>query len=311
METIEITNFTDLPFGENINQAAAIAPVENGIEYEILSDDNALEYVDYLNLTKAIEILAEFFDVNAVAIAKENKLCAVALGSSIETAFEKLIDCDPLSVIGSTIGFSKELTLDVTKQIIAMKVRNVIATKISKEAQEYLTNNSEINIIQVKSPLQELLGFNAKDIKVTPFGYLTQYPNDSKLTKSTFKVAGNTKPSQQQAEDAIFAWKIAKYSQSKCAVIAKDLSTKAIVQGRTNLAEAVEYAMDLACENSKDAVLAVDGVIENEEVINAAIQGRIGLIIEANDGANSDKIAKLADKYEISLIKTGLRNNKY
>ncbi len=69
--------------------------------------------------------------------------------------------------------------------------------------------------------------------------------------------------------------------------------------------------MDLACENSKEAVLALDGVIENEEVINAAIQGRIGLIIEAGDGANSTKIAKLADKYNISLITTGIRNNRY
>lgn len=311
MESIEISNFTDLPFGENINQSAGIAPVENGIEYEILNDNNSLEYVDYINLTKTVEILAEFFDVNATAVAKEGKLCAVALGSSDETAFEKIIDCDPLSIIGSTIGFSKELTLNVAKQINLMKIRNIIATKFSKETVDYLQNNGDINIIRVKSPLQELLGFNAKDIKVTPFGYLVQEQNDSKLTKSTFKVAGKTKPTQQQAEDSIFAWKIAKYSQSRCAVIAKDLSTKSIVQGGTNLAQVVEGAMDLACENSKDAVLAVDGTIENEEVINAAIQGRIGLIIEAHDGINSDKILKLADKYEITLIKTGLRNNKY
>ena len=74
---------------------------------------------------------------------------------------------------------------------------------------------------------------------------------------------------------------------------------------------AAEKAMDLACENSKDAVLAVDGVIENEEVINAAIQGRIGLIIEAGDSKNSDKILKLAEKYNIVVIHTGIRNYKY
>ena len=192
-----------------------------------------------------------------------------------------------------------------------MKIRNIIATKYSKDTIEYLLNDTEMNTVQLESPLQEVLGFNTKDIKVTPFGYLMQDQNDSKLTKTSFKVAGKTKPTQQQAEDAIFAWKIAKYSQSRCAVITKDLSTKAIIQGRTNLAEAVENAMDIACENSKEAVLAIDGVIENEEVINAAIQGRIGLIIESNDGIYSDKITKLADKYEISLIKTGIRNNRY
>ena len=69
--------------------------------------------------------------------------------------------------------------------------------------------------------------------------------------------------------------------------------------------------MDIACENSKDAVLAVDGVIEQTEVINAAIQGRIGLIIEAGDSEDSQRIIELADKYNISVIHTGIRNYRY
>lgn len=311
MNNIEINEFKELPFGENITQAAAISPVENGIEYEILSDNEALEYIDYLNLSKVLEILAEFFDVNASAIAKENQICAAALGSSAMKAFEKVIDCDPLSLADGTIGFSKEVTEEIAKQVTAMKVRNLIAVQFEKSALDYLAKNSEINVIQIKSPLQEVLGFNTQDVKLTPFGYLIQEQNQSKLTKSSFKVAGKTKPTQQLAEDAIFAWKISKYAKSKSAVIAKDLAVKAIVQGRTNNIDVAEAAMDLACENSKDAVLALDGVVENEEVINAAIQGRIGLIIEAGDGANSAKIAKLADKYNISLITTGIRNNRY
>ena len=311
MENIEICNLNELSYGENVTQSAALAPIENGIEYEILTDNKALEYVDYLNLTRVVEILAEFFDVNAVAIARENQLCAAALGSSIDDAYEKILECDPISISGSTVGFSKVVTLEIAKQLKMMKVRNITAPKISQDALDYLVQNSDINVIQIKSPLQELLGFNHKDIKVTPFGCLIQEQNLSKLTKASFKVAGKTKPTQQQAEDAIFAWKIAKYLKSKSAVIAKDLSTKAIVQGKPNGAEAAEQVMDAACENSKEAVLAIDGVIEHVETVHAAIQGRIGLIIEAGDGANSDKIAKLADKYEISLIATGIRNNRY
>ena len=98
MEAIEIKDFRELPFGANVSQNAAIAPVENGLDYEILNENNVLEYIDYLNLTKVVEILAEFFDVNATAIAKESHLCSVALGSSIENAFEKIIDCDPTVV---------------------------------------------------------------------------------------------------------------------------------------------------------------------------------------------------------------------
>ncbi|MBR1460973.1 hypothetical protein IJ596_05015, partial [bacterium] len=105
------------------------------------------------------------------------------------------------------------------------------------------------------------------------------------------------KPTQEQAEDGIFAWKVSKHLTSQSAVIAKDLSTKAIIQGKSSSAAATEEAMDYACEYSKDAVLVVDSVIENTETVNAAIQGRIGLIIESGDGKNSSSIVKLADKY--------------
>ena len=311
METIEINNLCDLAYGENLEQRAYIGQIEGGIEYEILSDNKDLEYIDFLNLTRALEILGEFFDVNTVSVAKNNQLCSVALGCSLEDAYNKILECDPLSITQSTIGFTKEITQEIAKQLKAMNIRNVIAPKYTKEALNYLTEFSTVNVIQITSPIQELLGFNAKDIKVTPFGYFVQDQNQNKLTKSNFKIAGKTKPTQQQAEDAIFAWKIAKYAKTNSAVIVKDLSTKAIVQGQTNLITCTEQAMDIACENSKDAVLAIDGVIENEEIINTAIQGRIGLIIEAGNGINSEKIAKLADKYEISTIHTGIRNYRY
>lgn len=41
------------------------------------------------------------------------------------------------------------------------------------------------------------------DIKITPFGALVQEQNNSKLSKESFKVVTKTKPTQQQAEDAI------------------------------------------------------------------------------------------------------------
>lgn len=99
METIEINNFTDLPFGENIHQTAAIAKIDEEIDYEILSENKNLEYIDFLNLTEAVKILGEFFDVNTAVITKESYICSVALGSSIETAYEKAIDCDPLAIL--------------------------------------------------------------------------------------------------------------------------------------------------------------------------------------------------------------------
>ena len=310
METIEINNFTDLNSGANSYQSASISKFEGCLEYEILSRNKDLEYIDYLNLSAAVKVLGEFFDVNAAVITKESLICSAALGANGDTALEKAIDCDPISISGGTVGFSNEVSFEAAKLLSVLKIKNIIAPKFSKDAFSYLLDTN-INIIKLDTPLHELLGFDAKDIKVTPFGILVQEQNNSKLSKETFNVVSKTKPTQQQAEDGIFGWKISKHLTSKSAIIAKDLSTKAIIQGKTNGAAATESAMDLACENSKDAVLIVDGVIDNNEIINAAAQGRIGLIIEAGDGENSSKILKLADKYELSMIHTKIRNNKY
>lgn len=311
MERIEITKFNDLPFGANTHQSAAIAEIEDQIDYEILSENKELEYIDFINLTEAIKILAEFFDVNASVITKESFICSVALGSSEEIAYEKAIDCDPTAIYEGTIGFSKTVTNAIAKKLKAMKIKNVIAPRFDDEALTTLQKNNEINIIKINTPLQELLGFSTKDIKITPFGALIQDQNQSKLTKESFKVVSKTKPNQQQAEDAIFAWKVSKHLKSKSAVIAKDLATKAIVQSKSNGIVPAELAMDYACESSKDAVMAIDGAIEDIETINAAIQGRIGLIIEAGNSHKSAEICKLADKYELSMIATNIRNIKY
>ena len=310
METIEIRNFSNLPSGANTSQTAYISNFEGAVEYEILSRNKELEYIDFLNLSSAVLVLAEFFDVNAVTISKESLLCSAALGATEDEALEKAIDCDPISIKQATVGFTKEVSFDAAKLLASMDIKNIIAPKYSKDAFSYLLDTN-INIIKLDTPLHELLKFEAKDIKVTPFGILIQDQNNNKLTKDAFNVVTKTKPTQQQAEDGVFGWKISKHLTSKSALVAKNLSTKAIIQGKTNETVAVENAMDVACENSKDAVLVLDGAIENIGAVNAAIQGRIGLIIESGDSSVTPKIIKHADKYEISMIQTKIRNNKY
>lgn len=310
MNTIEISDFKDLECGANTHQSASIGKTHEVIDYEILSREKELSYLDYINLTTALRVCSEFFDVNCIVTVKENTICSVALSATTDDAYIKAIDCNPESIPGSTVASSKEVTLETAKQMSAMNVKNIISPSFSKDAFSYLLD-SDIKIICIKTPLHEIQGFSTPDIKMTPFGALVQEQNNIKLSKDSFSVVTQAKPSQQQAEDAIFAWKVSKHLKSKSALIVKDLATKAIIQNSISELNAIESVMDTACETSKDSVLAYDGAIECKESINTAIQGRIGVIIEAGDSKNSQEILKYADKYGISMIFTKIRNNKY
>ena len=120
-----------------------------------------------------------------------------------------------------------------------------------------------------------------------------------------FKVVSKQKPTVEQVEDAVFAWKVAKYVSSQSIVIAKDLKTTAISQGLKTAS--VEFALDYSCDMSKDAILASDMPLTVHD-INVASQGRIGLIIVSS--ADKDVINQV-DKYGIGLITTGITNILY
>ena len=136
----------------------------------------------------------------------------------------------------------------------------------------------------------------------TPLGTLIQTPNLSELDKDTFKVVSKIKPTVEQIEDAVFAWKIAKHAKSQAIVIAKDLKTSAISQGLQG--SFVEYALNYSCEMAKESVMASDMPLTVHD-INAAVQNRIGLIIVPTA---SKEVIETVDKYNVALIITGITN---
>ena len=179
----------------------------------------------------------------------------------------------------------------------------IVAPSFTKNAVEYLERKG-ITYITIKTPLKDYKKYISNEIKVTPLGTFTQTPNLSELDKDLFKVVSKTKPTVEQIEDAVFAWKVAKHIDSQSIVVVKDLKTTAIAQGLHSAS--IEFAMDYSCDLSKDAILASDMPITNCDV-DIAAQGRIGLMILPT--ATKDIIDKV-DKYQIGLITTGFTNIK-
>lgn len=312
MEKSEFKSFNfekikDLPYGENPHQKAAIYKNDTMVEYQVINNKE-LTFNNILNITEAVNVVSEFYDVNCVAMVRHNKPCAVALGQTIYDAYTKAFDCDPISSFYGVAGFSKTVDAEVVKHLNSMSVEVVIAPDYTPEAIELFKDNCAIKLVQLITPLKEYRKLTSEEIMITPFGTLVQNSNNSELNKDTFKVVTKTKPTAEQIEDSIFAWKVVKHAKTNSVVIAKDFKTTAISQGNTNSAAAVENALNYACDGSKEAILASDSVLLSEDCIYAAIQGRISLIIQPGGIIKDQKLIELCDKYGIAMITTGIRN---
>ena len=288
-----------LNYGENAFQNAGIEANDKTIDYETSGN---LTYNQVLSLVKGLNVISEFYDVKAACTVKGASICAVALGQSLADAVQKVMDSNPLDFMSSAIIVSSEVDSEIAR---FLKDTNIIAApSYSKNAVEILEARG-VTYVTINTDLKDYKNYISNDVKVTPLGTLTQTPNLSELNKDSFKVVSKTKPTVEQIEDAVFAWKVAKHNLSQAIVIAKDLKTTAISQGLQSAT--VEFALDYSCDSSKDAILASDMPITAHDV-NVASQGRIGLIIIPNA---SKEIIELVDKYEMALITTGFTNISY
>lgn len=297
----------DLKYGENPHQKGALFKINRMVDYEVVNGQE-LTFNNILNITEATNIVSEFYDVNCVAIIRYSKPCGVALGRSLYEAYNKAFDCDPISSFYGVVGFSKPVDIEVAKHLNSMSVEVVVAPDFDKDVVELFKDNEDIKLVKLNTSLKEYRRLTVEELIVTPFGALVQDRNNSELNKDLFKVVTKMKPTAEQIEDAIFAWKVVKHAKTTSVVIARDFKTTAIAQGLTNPMSAVDSALNYACDGSKDAVLACDSVLPAEDCVYSAIQGRISLIIQPGGLLKDAKLIEVCDKYGIAMITTGIRN---
>ena len=103
-----------LKYGENPHQKAFIYINNDNAQFENLSDVE-LSYNNLLDINCAALIAAEFYDVNAAVIVKHNTPCGAALGKTLNEAYLKAFDTDPVSTFGATIAFSKTVDKEIAK----------------------------------------------------------------------------------------------------------------------------------------------------------------------------------------------------
>ena len=285
--------------GENLFQKANLDFPEQTIDYEV---SNNLKYEDILSIDKGLSVISEFYDVMAAVSVTPIGICAVSLGKTLEDAVLNVMDSDPIDFMSSVIVLSSEVNSDVVKML--KDTRIVVAPKFTKNAVEYLEMHS-VTYVTINTPLKDYKQYLPNKTIVTPLGTLTETPNFNELDKDSFKTVTKVKPTVEQVEDAVFAWKVAKHINSRAIVIAKDLKTTSISQGLQSAS--IEYALDYSCDRSKEAVLASDMEISLHD-LNVAAQGRISLVIVPQA---SRELITAADKFNIAVITTGFTNILY
>ena len=309
--TITFDNKKELRYGENPHQKAAF--------YEdVFSPTGTIGVCEQLHGKKlsfnnindgngALEILKEFEEPTVVAVKHANP-CGIGSGETLIDAYEKAYECDPKSIFGGILAINREVDEEVAKRINEIFIEIVIAPSYSGEALEILKSKRNIRIL--KLPEIMVKGEKFLDMKRVIGGLLVQ-ERDTELLEEELEVVTDRKPTEEEMEDLLFAWKAVKYVKSNSVVLVKDKGTIGIGMGQVNRVWAVEAAIEHSGEKVEGSVLASDGFFPFDDSIKALAKAGVTAIIQPGGSIRDEEAIRTANENGIAMVFTGMRHFKH
>lgn len=304
----------DLRYGENPHQKAAFYRDEI-TKRGSLADmqqlhGQELSYNNILDLDAAWRIIGEFL-VPAAVIIKHNNPSGVALADNTLDAFEKAWKCDPVSAFGSVISFNRIVDETLARKITENFVEAVIAPGFHEEALEVLTTKKNLRLLSMGEDRPNVS--EIKDIKRVEGGVLVQDMDPHGDNRREMKAVTELSPTDEQWEDLLFAWRVAKHVKSNAIVLVKNLATIGIGAGQMSRVDSSELAIKKAGgpEKCAGSVMASDAFFPFKDALDAASAAGIKAVIQPGGSIRDNEVIEAANQHKMAMVFTGRRHFRH
>ena len=268
-----------------------------------------ISYNNLLDISAAVELIAEFADEPTFAILKHNNACGVASRDTILQAYLDALACDPVSAFGGVLIANRAVEADTAAEIDKLFCEVVIAPGYSDEAVEILKHKkNRIVLVQKDFALPE------KQVRSCLTGMLVQDRNTKTDSAEDMKVVTRTAPTEEQVRDMIFASKICKHSKSNAIVLAKGRQLYASGIGQTSRIDALRQAVEKAESFEFDlrgAVLASDAYFPFADGVELADKAGIVAVVQPGGSIRDQLSIDYCNEHDISMVFTGTRHFKH
>jgi phosphoribosylaminoimidazolecarboxamide formyltransferase/IMP cyclohydrolase len=306
-----------LRYGENPHQRAAFYIEPNPPSGCIASADQLqgkeLSFNNIADADTALECVKSFNEVPACVIVKHANPCGVALGKTLQEAYEHAYATDPTSAFGSIIAFNQPLDAATARSIIERHfVEVLVAPSIEDEALPILAGKSNVRVLScgpwAAEPRAQL------DYKRITGGLLIQESDLAMITAKDFKIVTRRAPTPVEIQDMLFAWKVAKFVKSNAIVYCKDAMTIGIGAGQMSRV----YSARIAAIKAADAGLAVAGSVVASDAffpfrdgVDAAAEAGVTALIQPGGSLRDPEVIAAADQHGMAMVFTGIRHFRH
>jgi phosphoribosylaminoimidazolecarboxamide formyltransferase/IMP cyclohydrolase len=315
---------TTLRYGENPHQSAALytalGPHTSGIAQAVQIQGKELSYNNYNDADAALELVSEFRDgPPTVVIVKHANPCGVATSATLIEAYKQALACDSVSAFGGIIAVNRPLD-GATAEAMAGIFTEVVAAPAADDAARA--------VFAKKKNLRLLLTGDLPDparkgmqVKVIAGGVLVQDRDNGRVTRDMLKVVTQRQPTEQELEDCLFAWTVAKHVKSNAIVYAKGNATAGIGAGQMNRLESARIAAWKAKDAAERAgwaeprtigsAVASDAFFPFADGLLTAVDAGATAVIQPGGSIRDDEVIAAADAAGLAMLFTGMRHFRH
>ena len=311
----------EMRYGENPHQDAAFYREEKTAEASHLNAANIatanqlqgkeLSYNNIGDTDAALECIKQFESTPACVIVKHANPCGVATADTLLEAYERAYSTDPESAFGGIIAFNQKLGPETASAIVERQfVEVIIAPSVSQSVIEIVGAKKNIRLL-VCSHWPEVSG-DRLDFKRVNGGLLVQ--NADLLLHNELKVVTKREPSEQEMQDLLFSWKVAKFVKSNAIVYGKNNMTIGVGAGqmsRINSARIAGIKAEQAGLEVPGSVMASDAFFPFRDGLDAAGEAGITAVIQPGGSMRDEEVIAAANEHNIAMVFTGMRHFRH
>jgi phosphoribosylaminoimidazolecarboxamide formyltransferase/IMP cyclohydrolase len=313
--TIALKKARSLRYGENPHQQAAFYIEQNvkqrqdGLASLEQFNGPEISFNNLLDLDAALNVLSDF-TAPTIAIIKHNNSCGLASHNDLAEAYRRALTGDPVAAFGGVVASNRIINLATAQEIDKTHYDAIVAPAYRKEALKLLRRKESLRLVKV-APYRAASSERHLDFRRVRGGFLAQTPDT--LTKPELRphVVTKRRPSAVELSDLLFAWKAVKNIKSNAIVIAKGKTLLGMGAGQPSRVVSVELALKRAGNRAKGSVLASDAFFPFSDGPELAIKHGVTAIIQPGGSVRDKEVIKLANRYNVAMVFTGVRHFKH
>ncbi len=314
----------DLRYGENPHQSAAfyrdLYPAPGSLVSAKQLQGKELSYNNIADADAAWECVKSF-DVPACVIVKHANPCGVAVAANSAEAYAKAFQTDPTSAFGGIIAFNTPVDGATAQAVSKQFVEVLMAPSFTPEALAVFQAKANVRVLEIslagvkrdgKTAWER--GQNSHDVKRVGSGLLIQTADNHELQRSDLKVVTQIAPTEQQLDDLLFAWKVAKFVKSNAIVFCKDGMTMGVGAGQMSRLDSARIA-SIKAGHAKlslaGTAVASDAFFPFRDGLDVVVDAGATCVVQPGGSMRDQEVIDAANERGVAMVFSGVRHFRH